>query len=202
MHSVQRPQKLNSSYLFQPCVNSAYSPPPSSVYVRAGVCQAVYARLYSVKQFRRVHTEPCASRLVAARFNTPICPMFNNRCVTLMGSMLLAGMMMICGCGGSEQQYASSEEAAVKEAVSNFSEAGRTAEGLAVLFVEGATPDAATRKRFAPYMPSASSVSVSGNIATVDVELEELATGNIIGPAEWTLEKVGDQWKIKTCPFP
>jgi len=139
---------------------------------------------------------------VAARGETLVGSMIYQRCVTLLESMLLACLVISSGCGGTDQQDASGEEAAVKEAISNFSDARRTAKGLAFLFVEGATPDVEILKRFAPYMPSASSVSVVGNLATVDVDLEELATGDLIGPAEWTLEKIGDQWKIKTCPFP
>ena len=127
--------------------------------------------------------------------------MINHRFVALIGWMLPT-WMMICGCGGSKQQYASGEEAAVQEAISNFSDSRGTAESLAALFVEGAVPDAATLKLFEPYMPSASGVSISGNLATVEVEFEELATGNIMGPTEWTLEKLGENWKIRTCPMP
>jgi len=127
--------------------------------------------------------------------------MYDHRFVTLIG-WLAPAWILICGCGVSDEQYISSEEAAVKEAISNFSEPWSNAKRFAALFVEGAVPDASTLKRFEPYMPSASRVSVSGNLATVDVEFEELTTGNILGPAEWTLEKVGDQWKIKTCPLP
>jgi len=127
--------------------------------------------------------------------------MHDHRWVTLIGS-LAPVWILICGCAVSDEQYASSEEAAIKEAVSNFSEPQSNAERFAALFVEGAVPDAATLKQFQPYMPSASRVLVSDNLATVDVEFEELATGKILGPAEWTLEKIGDQWKIKTCPLP
>lgn len=127
--------------------------------------------------------------------------MINHRFIALIGWVLLT-WIMICGCGGSKQQYTSGEEAAVQEAISSFSDSRGTAERRAALFVEGAVPDAATLKLFEPYMPSASRVSISANLATVDVEFEELATGNILGPAEWTLEKVGENWKIRTCPLP
>lgn len=123
-------------------------------------------------------------------------------CAAVVGSLLLAWTTLLSGCTPSDEEYASSEESAVKEAVSNFPGPRRIVEGRKSLFVDGSALDEETRKRFAPFMPSVSAVSISENVATIDIELEELATGEIIGPVKWTLEKVEDQWKIKTCPFP
>ena len=42
---------------------------------------------------------------------------------------------------------------------------------------------------------------VTGSTATVTVELEENSTGNITGTYDWTCEKIGDAWLIKTAPL-
>jgi hypothetical protein len=72
------------------------------------------------------------------------------------------------------------------------------------MFVEEAAPDESQRALFQPYMSTARRVVVaeSGDRATAEVELEVLETGEIKGPVEWTLEKAGDRWLIRTATLP
>jgi hypothetical protein len=120
----------------------------------------------------------------------------------LEGWILLAAILA-GGCGsGKPQTVVDTEESLAKQVVSSVSEHKLDAEKFGALFVEGTAPDDATRKRFEPYMCYAVSTDVSGNSATADVQFEVLATGELLGPFQWTLEKVGEQWKVKSIALP
>jgi hypothetical protein len=120
----------------------------------------------------------------------------------LEGWFLLAALLA-GGCGSDQPRtVANTEESLVKQGVARVDEFKRDAEQFPTAFVDGAVPDEAARKRFEPYMCYAVSAEVSGTTATADVQFEVLATGELLGPVQWTLEKVGDQWKVKTIAMP
>jgi hypothetical protein len=45
-------------------------------------------------------------------------------------------------------------------------------------------------------------VDPTGASATAQVLFEVLETGDQLGPVTWTLEKSGDDWKVKTVQVP
>lgn len=123
--------------------------------------------------------------------------------IAAFGGWILAVAFVTSGCGsGQPQIVANTEESLVKQAVSAVAEYKRDAKQFRTLFAEGAAPDEAARNRFEPYMFYAASADVSGNTATADVQFEVLATGELLGPVQWTLEKVGEKWKVKTFAMP
>jgi hypothetical protein len=72
-------------------------------------------------------------------------------------------------------------------------------------FVTGAAPSEADQKKYVGLMfrpVAAETPKISDNTATVKVEIEEGATGAKKGVVEWTVEKVGDKWKLKSAPLP
>ena len=127
--------------------------------------------------------------------------MFSHRLCVLIVWMLPASILF-CGCESGSTQYQSGEAAAVQEAVSEFPDSAADLGEKVGVFVEGAAPDAAGMKPFEAYSPSAKKVTITGNTAIAEVEFEVIATGEILPPKEWTLEKVGEEWKIKTYPGP
>lgn len=125
-----------------------------------------------------------------------------TRHAMVWGAWILTSLMMGCEVGG-RQQVSTSEDMSARLAISNISDNMGNPEKFRALFVEGSAPDEATRKRFEAYEFSAVKVSVTdNNTATAQMELTDNATAEILDPIEWTLEKVGGVWKIKTSPLP
>lgn len=70
-----------------------------------------------------------------------------------------------------------------------------------LLFAKGAKP--ADQKKFAKCAYSiVGRPSVSGGTATAKVRVDPASGGEKLGEVEWTFEKDGDKWKIKTAPLP
>ena len=75
---------------------------------------------------------------------------------------------------------------------------------FASCLAEGASVDEALRKKLKGLMTrlDRATIDSAGTTATASVLFEVLATGDQLGPVEWTLEKSGDQWKVKTLVIP
>ena len=69
------------------------------------------------------------------------------------------------------------------------------------MFASEAVPDESERREYGRYSFWAREVSVSGNSATVIVEVSDL-DDKIVGELEWTAALEGGQWKLNSAPLP
>lgn len=116
---------------------------------------------------------------------------------TRSSMMMLLVCLFVAGCGDKEP----TEADYVMSSVGRIGDAKYSPELLSNMFVEGATPGKDWCKSAERYMIIPKEAEVSGTTATVTVELEENATGNITGSQQWTCEKVSDEWLIKSAPL-
>jgi hypothetical protein len=70
------------------------------------------------------------------------------------------------------------------------------------VFVPGSEPDKKALLRYPAYRYQGTKIVQSGDTATVRVVLTDAKTGNPAGEVEWSLVKMGDNWRIKDAPLP
>lgn len=109
------------------------------------------------------------------------------------------------GCGGSDAQQRLDMGGADGDQISSLIEEVNEAVGnpkkLDTLFVKGSKP--ADPKKFAKCGYSiAGKPSLSGATGTAKVRVDPAGGGQKLGDVEWTFEKEGDKWKIKSAPLP
>jgi hypothetical protein len=119
---------------------------------------------------------------------------------------LLFGLLTV-GCGGSESSNKSgldlgSQEAnAIGTLLDDFADMGSNPKKAEQLFVKGSKP--ADLKPFAKYSYSlVGKPSVSGSTGTCKIRIDVLKSGEKVGEQEWTFEKDGDKWQVKSAPLP
>jgi hypothetical protein len=113
-------------------------------------------------------------------------------------AMLLSAAMT--GCGGSRE--GGSEPNRARLIVGEMSDNIDNPARFAKLFAQGAAPPDAQRRRYGQYRIWAKSADVSGDTATLTIELKELRTNKILEDRQWTAVKEGDTWKLKDAPLP
>jgi len=115
---------------------------------------------------------------------------------------LVAGML--AGCGDAGTTPAPAEDNRIRTLIGHVAELHASPDGFASCFADGSVPDDATRHKFRGMMTRLHSATVdaAGTSATAQVLFEVLETGEQLGPVTWTLEKSGDEWKVKTVQVP
>jgi hypothetical protein len=115
---------------------------------------------------------------------------------------LLGGVLVGCGDGGTAA--APAEDDRIRTVVGHVAEYSGSRERFASCFAEGSVPDEATRSKFRGMMTRlvGATMDEAGTTATAQVEFEVLETGDQLGPVTWTLEKSGEEWKVKTVEVP
>lgn len=104
------------------------------------------------------------------------------------------------GCGQGEPTMTETER--VSGLVVNLSDVAADPQQFKSLFVEGAAPAESQRLWLSKHNCDATSVKISGNSASIAVVARDVGTGKVLGEAQWTAEKVGEQWKLKSAPLP
>jgi hypothetical protein len=110
----------------------------------------------------------------------------------------------LAGCGNGGTAAPSGEEHLIRTLIGHTAEFQADPKQFASCFVEGSSVDEALRNKLQGMMTRVDHATVddAGTSATADVLFEVLETGEQLGPVEWQLEKVGDEWKVKTLTVP
>ncbi len=118
-----------------------------------------------------------------------------------VSAVLLSLMIAATGCGGGDddkdRSYSDEEKVS---GVIDISDVVSKPEEFKAAFVDGAAPEDATLYKGHSF--AASDASVSGDSATITVVIRKVSTGKIVGEKDWTAQKVGDSWKLKSAPMP
>ncbi len=120
------------------------------------------------------------------------------RAVAIVAAAAIAG----CQAGGPSGTPPSDAEE-ISTIVSYASGAYTEPQRFESYFVEEAAPDAPQRQRLDGVMciADAENVSVSGDSATAAVRFLDNDSREI-GTAQWTLRRIGEQWKLTEIAFP
>jgi len=125
---------------------------------------------------------------------------------TLVRSLAcLVGLLFVAavpGCGQGEHEMTDADY--VSSLIGNVGEAADEAETFKAFFLDRVAPEDSQRARYrrCSFDTVAGSLSASGDSASATVIVREISSGEILGEIEWTAEKVGDQWKLKSAPMP
>ncbi len=111
---------------------------------------------------------------------------------------------LLVGCGNAGTSAPPAEENHIRTLVGHTAEYQSDPRKFASCLAEGAIVDDALRKNLNGLMARLDHATIddAGASATAYVNFEVLETGEQFGPAEWKLEKSGDQWKVKTLAIP
>ncbi len=119
----------------------------------------------------------------------------------------LALIMVAVGCdpGGASRGPDSTEEGRIKSLLSSVggaaSAAAQNPEAFQMLFAAGAAPADSEAPRYAKCGFYSKGASISGDTATVEVEVETME-GELDELLQWTVVREGKSWKIKDAPLP
>jgi hypothetical protein len=124
-----------------------------------------------------------------------------NRLFLLLSAISAA---WLAGCTNGGTPAPSAEEHLIRTLIGHTAELQADPKQFANCFVEGSKPDETLRNKLKGMMARLDRATVddAGATATADVIFEVLETGDQLGPVEWQLQKVGDQWKVKTLAVP
>jgi hypothetical protein len=111
------------------------------------------------------------------------------------------------GCGGGNTMPGTApDDQKIRGLIPSVRESAENAVRFKKVFVDGAAPGEAERPRYHKYAfeikPPA---SISGDEATITVAVRKIVAtgeGEIVGEAEWTAVRSGEEWKLKTAPLP
>ena len=108
------------------------------------------------------------------------------------------------GCSNSPPTWEPTDVNLIAAIIGKLSDKINQPEQLREMFSEKAIPDDKTIAELKRYMvkTKTSDVTVNGDTATVDIVFEITRTGELLGPKEWTMVRVGEQWKIDSTQFP
>ena len=124
----------------------------------------------------------------------------NTLPLALVGIVAICALPM-CGCGSSTPEFGSAPDEVI-QLVGCIPDSARSPQTFAVLFSSTTPPDDAKRQQMMPYTYVARSAKVSGDEATVKVEVRNRSTSEPIGEMEWTAVKEGGNWKLRDTPLP
>ncbi len=110
--------------------------------------------------------------------------------------MRLVGLLavgILCGCGAAGTPAAPTDDHDIRTLIGYVGEYHANPKRFETFFVDGAVPDMATRAKLRGMMTKLERALVddTGSSATAEVVYEVLETGEILGPVEWKLVKVG-----------
>ena len=110
----------------------------------------------------------------------------------------------LAGCSNGGTAAPSAEEHLIRTLIGHTAEFQADPKQFAACFVEASNADETLRNKLKGMMARLDRATVddAGTSATADVLFEVLETGEQLGPVKWQLEKVGDQWKVKTLAVP
>jgi hypothetical protein len=111
-------------------------------------------------------------------------------------------MIAVAGCSrGIKEGFHPSEETKMIMPIGSLSDLGTRPDRIAQLFAPGAAPAEPELARFAKYAFFAGKPKASGDEAQVPVTIKEAGTDKIVAEKEWTVVRVGEEWKLKSAPL-
>ncbi|VTR94001.1 Signal peptide-domain containing protein OS=Planctomyces brasiliensis (strain ATCC 49424 / DSM 5305 / JCM 21570 / NBRC 103401 / IFAM 1448) GN=Plabr_3097 PE=4 SV=1 [Gemmata massiliana] len=112
--------------------------------------------------------------------------------------------LFVVGCGssggGTGADMGSEEGRKVALLIEDMNDAKGNQKRTVEMFVKGTKPP--DPKKLVPYDYAVlGKPAIAGETATCKVRIDK-PTGEKVGEVEWTFEKEGDKWKIKSAPLP
>lgn len=124
-----------------------------------------------------------------------------------MSRLMAAAAVVIAsaGCGGGDigTPKATEQDHVSGALISALEDRKDSVRNLAGMFVAGSAPAAVELKKYAKYsfVPAGPAV-IDGGTASVKVRVLDAKTDQEVGRADWTLQKEGVEWKLKSAPLP
>ena len=122
-----------------------------------------------------------------------------------LGNLVLriALLLPLSGCGNGLPEI-SQEEKGIELLIDNWNNAKDNPKKAIEYFAQGSAPPAGELKKYRQYTfaltnrpsPSGSSVTLPIDITTIGAKQQSITK------LDWTLEKEGDVWRIKSAPLP
>lgn len=117
----------------------------------------------------------------------------------------LGCLFALTGCGGDSGgkplDMGGEDGSKISTVIEDVNDAVGNTKQLDTLFVKGSKPS--DPKKMVKYGYSiVGKPTVSGTTGTAKVRVDPAGGGATVGEVEWTFEKVGDAWKIKSAPLP
>ncbi len=109
-------------------------------------------------------------------------------------------MALLAGGCGSSGEWEPADRDLIRHLISEVPESRDSDEKQAELFEAGAIPDKSWWKTSSESLLVVDEISVSGDSATVTLELENMV-GEVVGNATWQCKKLDDTWMITAAPL-
>lgn len=113
-------------------------------------------------------------------------------------------LIVLVGCGGSDVKpldMGGADGSQIASAIEEVNDAVGSPKKLDAMFVKGSKPSD-PKKMAKCGFSIVGKPSVNGSTGTAKVRVDPAGGGQTLGEVEWTFEKNGDKWKIKTAPLP
>jgi hypothetical protein len=121
--------------------------------------------------------------------------------------LAIFGFLFVLGCGDSGPSTSKegldlggAEANAIGMLLDDIAELGNNPKKVEAIFAKGAKPS--DLKSYSKYGYSlVGKPSASGTTGTCKVRIDDLKSGEKVTEIDWTFEKEGDKWKVKTAPL-
>ena len=111
---------------------------------------------------------------------------------------MLLSVAVVVGCGGDDVGSSADE---LSQFISGVSDSMGNPATFVAVFATGAAPAESEQSKYLQYRFWAKDVDISGDSATVTVEISD-SSDKVVAEVEWTAVREGGQWKLKTAPLP
>jgi hypothetical protein len=115
----------------------------------------------------------------------------------------IALLLPLSGCGNGLPEI-SQEEKGIELLIDNWNNAKDNPKKAIEYFAQGSVPPAGELKKYRQYTFALTNrPSASGSSVTLPIDITTIgAKQQSITKLDWTLEKEGDVWRIKSAPLP
>jgi len=113
---------------------------------------------------------------------------------------LVAGCLFFVGCSEAPSGPPTGDIAMIESFVTEVPDRATSKKLWQETFSSGSAPEDSDAYKMLQIEPQ--DVSVEGTSATVKVEITSADSPSPSEPLEWTLEKSGEDWKLKSAPIP
>ena len=113
-------------------------------------------------------------------------------------SAALLSVALVAGCGGDDRGTPRDD---LSQLVSGVADSAGTPQAFEKIFARGAAPAKSKRADFGRYAFWAKDVELSGDAATVTVELRDF-DNQLVGEVQWAAVREDGRWKLQDAPLP
>ncbi|MEA1950833.1 MAG: hypothetical protein U9N87_05580 [Planctomycetota bacterium] len=119
-----------------------------------------------------------------------------------LAAMSLVFLALVAAACGPKTNTGGSDPNKVKQLVGSLADSSDNPQMVSPVFAQGCVPTLEKCRQFQRYSLWAKTAEISGDTATLIVDVQDARTGKALPNLTWTAVKENGEWKLKETPLP